>query len=151
MNLPTLEHVLEYKNHPILKLYKQNYPNHTLSAEIAFREVLKYLWLTQKHADDLKKATEFHELPEQCVMLMSMREVDDMWHEFILFTEDYTDFCLKYFGKYLHHLPNIFDNAPMPREEEKLLVQKLLPYIYDNLGEETMRIWFANYLLPTPK
>jgi hypothetical protein len=149
MSLPTLENVLEYKNAPVLKLYIEKYPNHSLSAETAFREVLKYLWLTQKHAQDFEQNPDDPALPRNCSMLMSMREIDDMWHEFILFTEDYQEFCTRYFGTFIHHLPNIFDNAPMSREEEQLEISRLLPYIYDHLGEETMRIWFARYLPAT--
>ena len=35
-----------------------------------------------------------------------MKEIDDMWHTFLLFTKDYADFCEKYIGKYFHHSPN---------------------------------------------
>jgi len=144
--LPHLNTLLEYKNPRVLKLYKQNYPHNKLSAEQAFEEVLKYLWLTIKLFFDKKNNPLNTDLPNDCVMLRSMQEVDEMWHEFILFTEDYSTFCQTYFGNYLHHMPNIFDNAPVPKEEVENEVAKLLPYIYDHLGEQTMRIWFASYL-----
>ena len=146
MKLPELNDLLDYKNPAVLKLYVQNYPDNKLSAEHAFREALKYLWLCKKHQFDLDNDPGNDELPPRVVMLRSMREVDEMWHEFILFTKDYSDFCQHYFGEYLHHLPNIFDNAPISMEEEDEEIAKLLPYIYDTLGEETMRIWFADYL-----
>ena len=79
-------------------------------------------------------------------MPRSMREIDEMWHEFILFTKDYSDFCAKYFGEYMHHLPNIFDNMPRPRDVIEADVEKLLLYIYDHLGENTVKIWFSTYL-----
>lgn len=31
--------------------------------------------------------------------------IDEAWHNFILFTKDYADFCRKYFGKFIHHFP----------------------------------------------
>lgn len=37
---------------------------------------------------------------------MPSKVVDDLWHEFILMTKDYHDFCEKAFGKYLHHNPS---------------------------------------------
>jgi hypothetical protein len=144
--LPDLNKLLQYKNPPVLKLYEQNYPHNKLSSEQAFREVLKYLWLTRKHELDLLNNTDNHDFPQYCIMARSMREIDEMWHEFILFTEDYTDFCHQYFGNYMHHLPNIFDNMPRPRNEVEREVEKLLPYIYDHLGEETLRTWFHSYL-----
>jgi hypothetical protein len=146
MFIPSLTHLLEYKNPAVLKLYNQNYPNNKLSAEKAFEEVLKYLWISQKHAIELEINKDNIHFPSQCFMPRSMREIDEMWHEFILFTHDYVDFCLKYFKEYMHHLPNIFDNMPRPREIVEAEVEKLLPYIYDHLGEETVRVWFSSYL-----
>ena len=32
--------------------------------------------------------------------------VDTAWHEFILLTQHYADFCQQAFGKFLHHAPN---------------------------------------------
>lgn len=146
MMLPTLESVLSYKNPAVLKLYAQNYPTHFLSPEAAFEEMLKYLWLTQKNKLEHLKDPGNQSSPKDIVMLRSMREIDDMWHEFILFTEDYMAFCHQYFGEYLHHLPNIFDNAPSPHDEMQAAVKKLIPYVYDSLGEESVRRWYAGYL-----
>jgi len=146
MTLPALNELLEYKNPAVLKLYVQNYPNNQLSAEQAFTEILKYLWLSKKHSLDLAHHQHDVQFPSQCFMARSMREIDEMWHEFILFTEDYTKFCLHYFGEYMHHLPNIFDNMPQPRDIVETELEKLLHYIGEHLGEETLRIWFASYL-----
>jgi hypothetical protein len=147
MQLPDLNDLLTYENPAVLKLYEQNYPKNILPAKDAFREILKYLWLSAKHKLDQAAHPDDPAIPARCVMLRSMREIDEMWHEFILFTKDYTNFCQHYFGEYLHHLPNIFDNLPtLAPEEETKEIQKLLPYIYDQLGEDTVRIWFATYL-----
>jgi hypothetical protein len=149
MKLPTLPEVLLYDNLRVLKMYRKNYPQSKLSPEKAFKEVLKYLWLTQKHSYDMQMETDTTQLPKNCVMLLSMQEIDNMWHEFILVTKDYTYFCEKYFGKYLHHLPDIPENLPGWKEDDKREVEKLLPYIYDHLGEETLRIWFKDYIEPS--
>jgi hypothetical protein len=36
---------------------------------------------------------------------MPSQVVDELWHEFILFTRDYQDFCRTAFGRFLHHTP----------------------------------------------
>lgn len=36
---------------------------------------------------------------------MPSQVVDDLWHEFILFTRNYENFCQKALGRYLHHTP----------------------------------------------
>lgn len=36
---------------------------------------------------------------------MPSQVVDDLWHEFILYTKNYQSFCQQAFGRYLHHTP----------------------------------------------
>ena len=36
---------------------------------------------------------------------MTSKKVDAVWHQFILFTPQYHEFCNKFLGKYLHHIP----------------------------------------------
>ena len=38
---------------------------------------------------------------------MPSKAVDDLWHEFILFTKHYNDFCQQAFGHFLHHTPAV--------------------------------------------
>ena len=38
---------------------------------------------------------------------MPSKAVDDLWHEFILFTKHYNNFCQKAFGQFLHHTPAV--------------------------------------------
>lgn len=59
------------------------------SVAILFEETLKFLWLVgglnQKLTPSLL--------------------VDNAWHEFILFTRLYHNFCNEHFGRYIHHSP----------------------------------------------
>jgi len=45
----------------------------------------------------LKSGRKFVSMPSQVV--------DDLWHEFILYTRNYENFCRKAFGRFLHHTP----------------------------------------------
>ncbi len=36
---------------------------------------------------------------------MPSQAADDLWHEFILYTRNYEDFCNRAFGRFLHHTP----------------------------------------------
>ena len=47
------------------------------------------------------------------VVGMPSRAVDVAWHEFILITRAYTDFCRRAFGRYLHHHPESVMAVPM--------------------------------------
>lgn len=39
------------------------------------------------------------------MVAMPSQAVDVAWHEFILFTREYSDFCRQAFGRFLHHTP----------------------------------------------
>jgi hypothetical protein len=47
----------------------------------------------------LKSGKQFVSMPSQ--------EVDELWHEFILYTRDYDHFCRHAFGGFLHHTPAV--------------------------------------------
>lgn len=47
----------------------------------------------------LKSGRRFVSMPSQVV--------DDLWHEFILYTKNYDDFCRRAFGRFLHHTPAV--------------------------------------------
>lgn len=36
---------------------------------------------------------------------MPSEMVDEVWHQFILFTRDYDNFCRSVFGRFIHHQP----------------------------------------------
>jgi len=57
-----------------------------------FVEVIRYLVITELHAAEL--------------VPMFSRRVDEVWHQFVLFTEEYERFCRRFFGKFMHHEPN---------------------------------------------
>jgi hypothetical protein len=47
----------------------------------------------------LKSGQKFVAMPSQAV--------DELWHEFILYTREYNQFCKKAFGSFMHHTPAI--------------------------------------------
>ena len=38
---------------------------------------------------------------------MPSQVVDDLWHEFILYTREYQEFCTAAFGRFMHHTPAV--------------------------------------------
>jgi len=79
----------------IEKLLKQRIVDTPEQGRQLFTEVKRFLVLTQS---DPSKAWEMYSL-----------RVDEVWHQFVLFTKQYSEFCTRYFGKYIHHSPS---NAP---------------------------------------
>ena len=156
MKIPEFNEMLQYRNEELLIRYRKDYPNNQLSAEQAFEEMKKYLWLGQKHKLDQAAHPEDEDLQFHFYLHLEMDEIDDMWHTFLLFTKDYMDFCHQYFDTYIHHVPTT------ESEKEKLLnnpdamdkfideeSKRQLSYIYDHLGEETLRTWFAEHFAKT--
>jgi hypothetical protein len=43
---------------------------------------------------------------------MPSKVVADLWHEFILYTQDYEAFCNKAFGRFFHHTPAVALHSP---------------------------------------
>jgi hypothetical protein len=48
---------------------------------------------------------------------MPSQAVDEAWHEFILMTRSYHDFCNAVLGRYLHHVPAEAMRAPTQAQE----------------------------------
>jgi hypothetical protein len=151
MKLPALSDLLTYQNSEILVRYESDYPDNKLTAAQAMRELMKFLWLAAKQQLAIKKNPEDDALNFKFTLHFEMSEIDDMWHCFLLFTSDYAQFCDRYFGVFMHHFPATSaekEKAKHPSEAAALEVshEKQLSYIYDHLGEETLRLWFAKCL-----
>jgi len=56
-------------------------------------------------------------------MAMTSKEVDAVWHQFILFTPEYQGFCDEILGNYLHHCPDTKDQ-PVGKNEVKNFVDR---------------------------
>lgn len=54
-------------------------------------EVKKYLVLSRRD-------------PSRSVPIGS-RRIDEVWHQFVLFSEEYDRFCHRFFGRFVHHAP----------------------------------------------
>lgn len=84
----------------IEKLLKDRIVESTEEGKAIFEEVKKYIILTS--SDDVNW------------QMYSLR-VDEVWHQFILFTDEYIDFCERFFGGYVGHRPS---NAPRSETTE---------------------------------
>lgn len=51
------------------------------------------------------------------MVAMPSQAVDEVWHEFILFTKQYEEFCNNAFGRFLHHTPAEAMSSPVSAQE----------------------------------
>lgn len=138
----SLHELLKYKNPHLVKRYQQDYPHNLLGPGEALIELLKYFWICEKHIQDKNNRPNEKSFHFICAMHSEMKEIDDMWHTFLLFTQDYWAFCNKYFGKFLHHVPNLGKGSENIKVDE-IELTRYLSYVYDHLGEKTLEKWFA--------
>jgi hypothetical protein len=69
----------------------------------------RHNWFSRKNsalvAEGLRQFFVAYQMSGCKYVAMPSQVVDDLWHEFILYTRAYEDFCKKAFGGFLHHAP----------------------------------------------
>lgn len=71
--------------------------------------------------------------------------LDHLWHEMILHTEFYFDYCNKNFGRYLHHNPLIENQMTSNLSELAEVVGLQIELLSKNLGEDFIRRIYWEY------
>lgn len=144
--LPELDHLLKYHHEPVIQAFVRNLNMPESQAKELFQDMLIYLWISTKHALDKKANPDDPALDFSFVMHEEMRQIDEMWHQFILYTRSYSDFCQHYFGQFIHHEPDIALGSAPEEKQFSEDMEKYLLYIIDNLGEEILYRWFGQHL-----
>jgi len=112
----------------IEKLIKNSIVDTAGEAEELFREVKRYLVLCDQDDDR--------------VWNMYSLRVDEAWHQFILFTRQYIDFCDRYFGRYVPHNPSNSPNVDLSRPIEKTSFKEFNARYEQLFGVPLPDIWF---------
>lgn len=142
----SLSQLLEYKNQAVINRYKKEFPQNANRADILFSDLMRFFWLSKKHSNEKIAYPDRIDLDFTFIMDDDMKEIDHMWHVFLLYTQEYMIFCQKYFGEYLHHLPDVVQTTPTLVTNFTTNLEKFLSYVFDNLGESVVRRWFAKTL-----
>ena len=147
----TLVETLTFESDPIIDRFMGTYDVTDREAETFFCETKKWLWLCARAYDDRRKGRiEFRLIIDEYLVF-----IDEMWHNFILFTRIYQKFCEDFLGTFIHH-------NPTPPKERKVQLNDVRTstaaydalidvrreqynYVYDNLGSETLQLWYGDY------
>ena len=140
----TLEEVVAYKHPAVVRRYIRDVPANADKAEQIFEDLMRFFWASKKHSIDRKNNPNDEALDFTFIMDEDMRDIDQMWHVFLLYTQDYMSFCDEYFGEYLHHLPDVVQNTPSLVTHFESNLEKFLNYVYDALGEPVILRWFPS-------
>jgi len=132
----TLATVLAYRHPGVVRRYMKEHNASASEAREVFRGMLKWLYLCYRSSD----------AGIACAMTPELEKIDWMWHAFVLFTIDYAQFCERYFGFFLHHVPNAEDDddvvARADSEESRSKLEQQLGLVYDVLGRRTLTDWY---------
>jgi hypothetical protein len=93
---PSLEFVMNYEFKPLLDRMVDKHGWSEDHARECFEDTKRYLFLCAKTGKPL----------------VPSKKIDEMWHNFILFTMDYEEFCRTRLGRFMHHRPRRRDDEP---------------------------------------
>lgn len=138
----SLSSVLAYEHCDLVRRFARKFDLHESESADLFTDLKLWLFLVGT-SDATYRPPAFP----------ALQIIDEMWHEFMLYSEDYTRFCREFFGQYLHHYPTtdaerFLHDAAMAQDRaaEESRLQKelatLIRYVYDTIGEETAIRWF---------
>jgi hypothetical protein len=125
--------VLAYRNEDLIERLEKKLKLSHDDASVLFNDLLRFLAMCGLRGD-VYMATP----------LVPPKAIDEAWHHFLLFTEEYATFCEEYFGGFLHHKPSTsrteLRGSKIP---ETIALAKAL------FGE-TSKNWSKNWLYSDP-
>lgn len=140
------EEISAYQNQAVVRRFQKEHPEHAENAQGIFDDLMLFFWASKKHESERLANPANAELDFVFIMDEEMKLIDVMWHKFLLYTQDYMDFCGKYFGEYLHHLPDVVPNRGIKPIHFETNLERFLNYVCHELGPEVVRRWFAESL-----
>ncbi len=148
MDYVRLEDLLNYKNPRITQRYIRDFNASPEEAEKVFTDLMKWFFMLHRYASEglyFENNSRHFELG----MYDETQKIDDMWHTFILFTIDYSEFGRNQLGYYQHHQP--FDQV-VPKSKAQIFRERQLMYefIATSVGVDTLHAWFVNFEFSSP-
>lgn len=142
--MKTLQETLQYQNSQLPLRIQRAQGCSLKEAKKLFQDMKAWLWLCARHRFLLKRNPKKFLFFRDLRMLDRFQPIDVAWHEFILMTREYTEFCTEYLGGYIHHTPALirprtFQRVNPPPGERYFEVY--FEFIYDQLGEKTLKRW----------
>lgn len=149
VKMVSLDEVLAYENTNVVYRFQKVYGVSAEESNDIFSQVKRWMWLA--HTRKIEGITAGLSIDPPLVV------IDEMWHNFILFTMEYHEFCEKYFGYYIHHGPategedrefHTMKETTPPGELRKMVMDSKraqYEYVYDKLGKDIFQKWYVTY------
>ena len=142
----SLEEVMQFKCKKTIQAFHCTYGISLEESTVIFEDLIRFLWVSRNYKD-LNLDHSVHSIDPAIIV------IDEMWHTFILHTNEYFEFCAKYFGDYLHHVPTpkdqpsrkIFELNEIELKELEEARRKKYSCIFDFFGETVFKRWYLYY------
>jgi hypothetical protein len=131
MNKMDKEKILSYTNQRVIDRYIQEYNRDSQFANDCFKNMLIWLYV----------ANRCNKQGVVAGMYDFIYELDNMWHTFLMFTRDYTNYCNENYGEFLHHEPMGLNTESSTVEEKKLRLKNHLLILQAEFGDDVVRLW----------
>ncbi|MDI9358954.1 MAG: hypothetical protein QM528_08400 [Phycisphaerales bacterium] len=152
-HIKILPKVLQYNNEDLIDSFCTKKQVSKKEAKRLFRETKKFIWLCKLSM--IKNELLSKNKKIKIVIDNNLLIIDEMWHSFILFTKDYTNFCVNYFGHYIHHAPTTkkerlaFEKKMKKDPQGQLLeikekMMEQMEFIDSYLGHRTVNLWYRS-------
>ena len=139
-----LEEVLRYQNDEVVYRFSVDHDVALADAEEIFLETKRWLWLCAA------------EPTAKIPLLSEARAIDEMWHTFLLFTDDYARFCETHFGFFVHHFPRtraekeswekeVAEDGDAALVKRRAHLRTAYEIICDRLGTATLKKWCEEF------
>lgn len=138
-----LKTVLNYSNEAVIERFMSEYGLARAEALKIFKDLLRWLWLNALHSIELTQGVS--NIPSWLGIRAEQMVIDEMWHVFLLYTDEYHAFCQKYFGFPIGHSPNDNANEVLSERELETYLLSYLTYVEQHLGPDTVFRWFEEY------
>jgi hypothetical protein len=128
---------LSYENAEVVDSFRANHDVSLEEARELFEDTKKWLWLCGTRPRSMR-----------LTVFGPMKRLDEMWHTFILFTREYTEYCMDNFGFYIHHAPTTRAESERDRQRAAELRDErraMMLLLHDEFGEATLRRWFETH------
>lgn len=141
-----LNKLLEYSNDKVIGNFSDKLLIDRVTSTEIFKDMLRWLYLNDLNIKTRKRINLYID--------SDLFIIDEMWHMFILHTKDYHDFCMQYFGRFIHHNPTSIETKKEQREafkfkacREQIREEKkaIYSFVYDELGKEVLLRWYKEY------
>lgn len=150
--LPKLEDVIAFEFDDIIYRFMEDWDLPFEEVKEIFVETKKWLWLHCAHYHDRQAKLN----PPPLGFTGSTFMLDQMWHQFMLYTPNYHRFTHDFFGYFLGHAP--IDHATKlemeaakkadPEGESRNMEEGLkaqIAYIVEKLGPATATKWYTTW------